>query len=114
MKSHWMRALCVAMLAGIALSSGGAVAQSGPPPTPTNFQVTFVYANLKYRFTASWSSPGATTNYLIGHSYHGPNQTISWTVPENYEDLSIEYYVYACNSVGCSTAAGPVYATQYF
>ncbi len=114
MKSHWIRALCVAAVAAVVVSSDIAFAQSAPPPTPTNFQVTFVYANHKYRFTASWTAPGATQYHLIGHSYNGPNNTVSWTVPENWEDLSIEYYVQACNAAGCSQLAGPVYATQYF
>jgi hypothetical protein len=82
-----------------------------PPDTPANFSVTYLYSAGKYRFTASWSSaPGATSYHLSGHVYNGPNTSISWTVPQNYEDLSTEYYVSACNAAGCSAQAGPVYA----
>jgi streptogrisin C len=82
-----------------------------PPDTPANFSVTYLYSAGKYRFTASWSSaPGATSYHLSGHVYTGPNTSISWTVPQNYEDLSTEYYVSACNAAGCSAQAGPVYA----
>ena len=82
-----------------------------PPVSPINFSVTFRYTAGKYRFTASWStSPTATSYVLTGHYYGGPATNISWTVPENYEDLSIEYYVSACNSFGCSPPVGPVTA----
>ena len=83
------------------------------PQTPQNFRVTYTYAAAKYRFTASWSaSPGATTYGLTGHVYNGPSTSISWTVPENWEDLSLEYIVSACNSGGCSMPANPVMAVQ--
>jgi streptogrisin C len=82
-----------------------------PPPTPSSISVTYTYSAGKYRFTATWgASAGATIYYLVGHSYNGPNTTVSWTVPENWEDLSTEYSVSACNAGGCSGQAGPVYA----
>jgi len=91
--------------------SAAVMAQSTAPPTPAYFSVNFDYYAAKYHFTAAWAaSPGATYYVLQGHAYSGPNTSRYWVVPDNYEDLSIEYYVYACNSVGCSAPAGPVYA----
>lgn len=85
-----------------------------PPPTPANFNVTYRFSAGKYRFTATWSaSATATIYYLTGHGYNGPATSVSWTVPSNYEDLSIEYSVTACNAGGCSAPAGPVAATGY-
>jgi streptogrisin C len=92
-----------------------AVPQPPPavPATPQNFRVTYTWSPSKYRFTASWSpSPGATMYRMTGHVVNTPNTSISWTVPDNWEDLSIEYSLRACNAGGCSAPAGPV-AAQY-
>lgn len=89
------------------------VAPGAAPPTPANFHVTYTYANAKYRFTASWSaSPTAQQYVLSGHVYNGPNTSISWTVPENWEDLGLEYAVSACNANGCSMQSPSSVATQ--
>ena len=87
------------------------VASGPPPPSPTNFSVTYTYFGGKYRFTATWTGHHLATIYhMTGHIYNGGSATgVSWTVPENYEDLSIEYHVTACNAFGCSAPAGPVY-----
>ncbi len=88
------------------------VAAGPPPPTPTNFNVTYTYSAGKYRFTASWTGHYLATIYhMTGHGYSGGSASgVSWTVPDGYEDLSLEYQVTACNAFGCSAPAGPVYA----
>jgi predicted phage tail protein len=78
------------------------------PPAPARLSVTIMPSGGNYRFTATWSSsPGATRYELQGRHYNGPLTSIQWTLPQQAADLSIEYYVRACDANGCSDWRGP-------
>jgi hypothetical protein len=78
------------------------------PPAPARLSVTIMPSGGNYRFTATWSSSPGTTRYeLQGRHYNGPLTSIQWTLPQQAADLSIEYYVRACDANGCSDWRGP-------